>query len=501
MNMKKWLSLLLAALMVMSMASAFAEEDDIPVVDFIQSRGVGSITVNNAINGITYTAYKIFDLNIDTTGNNFAYTLPKTSYWFTPIHDSGYFDLTLVKDSNGTEMYVVVPKDSYDEIAAAALAANLKKYLMDNSTSAPTGSTFTKSNETTEFAGPLGLGYYFVTSSLGSLCALDTNTSDVTITEKNTLPTIDKKVQEDSNQQWDDENTAQIGDTVLFKTTVKAYKGAFGYVLHDKMSEGLTLNPNSIEVKVDETALTVDTDYTVSYTTTDDCDFEITFKQTYLDMITGTSTAPTEITVTYSAILNDKAVISTNANTNMTKLNYGVDSSYSTEWDETKTYTFQFDLVKTDASNKLLNGAKFELYDAKTDGTKIELVEEANGTYHIATASEKTVEDFTSAVIVAGKVTIKGLDANTTYWLEETEAPTGYNMLAERVEVKIENSNLTATMEDDVWQTGGIHVVNQTGTELPSTGGTGTTMLYAVGGVLVLAAFVLIITKRRASEN
>lgn len=501
MNMKKWLSLLLAALMVMSLATAVAEEDDLPVVNFIQPREVGSITVNNAINGVTYTAYKIFDLNIDTSGNNFAYTLPKDSYWYTPIDNSGYFTLTLVKDGNGNEMYVVEPNANYNDAAAAALAASLKKYLDETPTGAPTGTTFTSAEGSALLAAPLGLGYYFVTSSMGSLCALDTNYPDVTITEKNPEPTVEKEVKEDSTEQWGDENTAQIGDTVEFKTTIKAYKGAVGYVLHDTMSEGLTLNQDSIKVTVGNTELTKDTDYTVSFGNADDCDFEITFKQTYLDTITGTADAATEIVVTYSAILNDKAVISTDANTNKTKLDCGVDSDYSTEWDETKTYTFQFDLVKTDGDNKLLNGAKFELYDAKTGGNKIALVKESDGVYRVATAAEKSAEGFTSAVIEAGNVTIKGLDANTTYWLEEIEAPAGYNMLSERVEVTIENSNLDATMLENVWQSGGIHVVNKTGSELPSTGGMGTTVLYAVGGVLVLAAFVLIVTKRRASEN
>lgn len=502
MNMKKWLSLLLAALMVLSLGTAVAEENDIPVVNFIQPREVGSITVTNAVDSVTYTAYKIFDLNIDSTGENFAYTLPKDSYWYTPICNSGYFTLTLVKDSNGKEMYVVEPKESYTDAAAATLAASLKKYLDENPTNTPTGKTFISADGSALLAAPLDLGYYFVTSSMGSLCALDTNYSDVTITEKNPEPTVEKKVQEDSNGFWDDENTAQIGDTVEFKTTIKAYKGAVGYVLHDTMSEGLTLNQDSIKVTVSETELTKNTNYTVTFENTDNCDFEITFKQTYLDTITGTANAATEIVVTYSAILNDKAAISTDANTNKTKLDYGVDSNYSTEWDETKTYTYKFDLVKTDKGNGILNGAEFKLYGSKTGNDEIALVKEDDGSYRIATNEEKAANDFTSAFIEAGNVTIKGLDADTTYWLEETKAPDGFNMLAARVEVKMEQVNRTATInQDKVYVNGGVQVVNQTGSELPSTGGMGTTILYAVGGVLVLAAFVLIVTKRRASEN
>ena len=162
-----------------------------------------------------------------------------------------------------------------------------------------------------------------------------------------------------------------------------------------------------------------------------------------------------------------------------------------------------FDIIKTDSSMKVLNGAKFELYDAQTAGNKIDLVKVSDGVYRVATATEKNAEGFTSAVIEAGKATVKGLDANTTYWLEETEAPAGYNKLAGRVEVKIENSNLTTNMTGDTWATdnGGVQITNKTGTELPSTGGMGTTLFYTLGSILVLGAGILLVTKKRMSEK
>ena len=139
------------------------------------------------------------------------------------------------------------------------------------------------------------------------------------------------------------------------------------------------------------------------------------------------------------------------------------------------------------------------------EGKKIALVEEPDGVYRVATADEKNDKDFKSAVIEAGRATVKGLDANTTYWLEETEAPAGYNKLSGRVEVKIEDSNLTTTMDkdDNTWGSGdgGVHITNNTGAELPSTGGMGTTIFYIIGSVLVLAAVVLLIVRKRMSDR
>lgn len=339
----------------------------------------------------------------------------------------------------------------------------------------------------------LKLGYYLVDTSLGSLCALDTTNPNVTMEEKNEAPTIEKKVQEDSTSAWGDQNDADIGQTVNFKTTVHAKKGAQNYVVHDQMEAGLTLDETSIKIEGVDTG-----NYTVvTEGLSDGCTFEIKFEQSYLDTIT----ADTDIVITYSAVLNKDAKISTDSNNNKTKLDYGDNSS--TEWDETKTYTFKFDIIKTDSNKKVLNGAKFELYDDKTGGNKIALVKESEGNYRVATATEKAADGFTSAVIEAGKVTVKGLDGNTTYYLEEIEAPAGYNKLAGRVAVEIKQENLSTTMTGDTWAegNGGVQITNNSGTELPSTGGIGTTIFYVLGSALVLAAVVLLVTKKRMSAE
>lgn len=480
---RKIASLLLALVMVFALATtAFAEGE------------TGSITINDAVVGQTYNIYQILDLESYNASVN-AYSYKATTAWNTFINSDAIKGIYVEVDAQG----YVTWKEGAD---AAAFAKAAQKYAKDNSIA--NQDSVTATTTTVSFAG-LDLGYYLVDSTLGTLCSLDTTNPNVVMEEKNEVPTPDKTVKEDSTGEYGDSNTAQIGDTVEFKTTIHAKKGAQNYKLHDQMEAGLTLNKDSIVVKVGETALTVGTHYTVAFDVTckdaqgnvATCDFEVSFAQSYLDTIT----ADTDIVVTYTAVLNENAEIANATNDNDTVLDYG-DKSRS-EWDKTTTKTFSFDIVKTDSNMKLLNGAKFELYDAQTAGNKIALVKVSNGVYRIATAAEKNAESFSSAVIEAGRATVMGMDANTTYWLEETEAPAGYNRLAGRVAVAIKNANLSTTMEGDTWVqgNGGVQITNKAGTELPSTGGIGTTIFYVMGSILVLGAAVLLVTKKRMAMN
>lgn len=480
MNMtRKFASLLLAMILVLCAVTPAMADQGV-------NNDSGKVTIENAVVGQTYTIYQLLVLESYNTESK-AYSYKATEKWKDFIASAAIQKVYLNTDEDGYVTWV----DKADPAEFAKLA---QKYAKDHNI----GNQGSKEATTTtvEFTG-LNLGYYLVDSTLGILCSLDTTEPSVTIKEKNEVPSVDKQVQEDSNKEWGKENTAQIGDTVNFKTTVSAKPGAQGYVLHDKMSEGLTLNQDSIAIE----GLTKGTDYTVSFENDDQCTFEITFAQTYLDTITTSK----DLVVNYSAILNEKAVVSPAVNPNATYLEYGEalegKDKFKTPESETKTLTYEFDIVKTDSQNKVLNGAEFELYDAKTGGEKIALVKEKDGVYRVATTAEKSEEGFQSAKIEVGQALVKGLDADTTYWLEETKAPEGYNKLPERVEVKVEKANLKAEVSGGMWIKDGVHIVNQTGTELPSTGGMGTTLFYVVGGVLVVAAFVLLVTKRRVGAE
>lgn len=469
----------------------------------INSNTTGKITVDNAVDGQTYTIYQILQLesyDTDAEGGEGAYSYKATDAWKNFVTQEGVKDTYLITDDNG---YVRWNSETTGtEAQFAELAKAYAATLEENEGSAQA------ENGTVEFTN-LNLGYYLVDSTLGALASLDTTDNEVTIKEKNAGPTVEKEVKE--GESWGESNTASIGDTVEFMATINVIDGQpKDYVMHDTMTDGLTFNPNSVKVFLNSSTEALDSSkYTVSTSVTHEGNPSVTHT---FDLAFGENVLkPNDVVVvTYSATLNDKAVIYTNSNNNTVKLSYKDtnNETHNTEEDTTKTYTFSFDLVKTNESNVVIDGAQFELYDAKTDGNKIALVNAGDGVYRVATEDEKSASGFTSAVIDAGKVTIKGLDAGT-YYLQETKAPEGFNILNGRVAVTITNANLDATTttsgEGDAatitWTSGGAHVVNKTGAELPSTGGMGTTIFYAVGSILLVGAGVLLVTKKRMSSK
>ena len=475
-HVKKLLGLLLALTLSLTLClPAFAKGTN---------NDGGSITINNAVEGHTYKAYQIFVLeSYDETKGAFAYTAnSKWSDWLKT--QTQYVTI----DAQG---YVTwVPNADAAAFAKAALAHAEKRSIKEDASK-------TADSTTVSFTG-LNLGYYLVDTTLGTLCSLDTTIPNVTMEEKNDVPEVKKEVQEDSTGDWGDKNTAEIGDTVEFQTTISAKEGAEKFILHDEMSEGLTLNPSSITV-AKPTGLIKGQDansgdyHVVTTGLTDDCTFEVHFHQSYLDSIK----TPTDIVVTYNAVLNEKAVVSTDDNPNETKLEYGNATNPEDKFtppDITKTYTFKVDVVKTDNEKKVLDGVQFKLYDAKTGGNEIALVKVSDGVYRLAKDGETGVEYITT---VNGQLEIKGFDANTNYYLEETKAPDGYHKLGERVEIAVKEANIEASVSNDTWQSGGVHVVNKPGKALPYTGGMGTALFYIGGGVLVVGAAALFVLKKR----
>ena len=472
--LKKYFGMLLAMIMVLSMSTvAFAAHGT--------NDDSGSITINDAVEGHTYNAYQVLVLESYNTDAG-AYSYKANTAWENWLkRQTQYVSI----DAQG---YVTWVKDADPAAFAKAALAHAEENKIT-----PTDAK-TADSTTVAFTG-LNLGYYLVDTTLGTLCSLDTTIPNVTMNEKNEVPSQKKEVQEDSDGSWGDENTAEIGDTVNYRTTINAKPGAKKYILHDVMSAGLTLKPESITV-AEPTGVTKGPDansgdyHVVTTGLSDGCTFEVVFHQSYLDTIT----ANTDIVVTYSAVVNEKAEIYDASNPNKTTLKYGEDSKFETFPSETKTYTFKVDVVKTDDKNKVLDDAQFKLYDAKTGGNEIALVEVSDGVYRLAKDGETGVDYITT---VKGQLEIKGFDANTNYYLEETKAPDGYNKLAERVEIAVKEANLEASVSNDTWQSGGVHIVNKAGDLLPTTGGMGTTILYIIGGVLVVAAGSMLVIRRK----
>lgn len=479
--MKKLMAALLAVAMVCAMAiPAWAAGGT--------TAGTGSITIDKAVSGETYTIYKMFDLNsYDPTAGTYSYTVVSAWEDFFKDGAAGNSYITL---ENGHPTWVKGAQAA--DFAKAALA-----YATEKNITATKKETAT--SNTVSFTG-LDLGYYLVDTSLGALCGLDTTKPDATINEKNEVPDIDKKVA-DSEGNWVTENTAKIGDTVNYKVTITVQTANNRYVLHDTMSEGLTFNKDSVKVTVG-TEEVATTNYDVVTTGIGTETFNVKFKDEYI----ATLAAGTKIEVTYSAVVNAKAKVDSDKNTNEAHLVYG--NKHETEKHETKTYLYEFDLIKFSGSTKkLLGGAQFKLYDAETGGNEIKLVKNEDDTYRVATATETPVAYIET---VAGKtVKISGLDKKV-YYLEETVPPAGYNGLTQRVKVDLSTGSkkVTAGYFNDVTydeslasSIGGVAVVNNAGTTLPGTGGIGTTIFYVVGGGLMVAAAILLITKKRMENR
>ena len=483
--MKKAMKKLMAALLAVAMVCAMA----IPAwAAGGTTAGTGSITIDKAVSGETYTIYKMFDLNsYDPTAGTYSYTVVSAWEDFFKDGAAGNSYITL---ENGHPTWVKGAQAA--DFAKAALA-----YATEKNITATKKETAT--SNTVSFTG-LDLGYYLVDTSLGALCGLDTTKPDATINEKNEVPDIDKKVA-DSEGNWVTENTAKIGDTVNYKVTITVQTANNRYVLHDTMSEGLTFNKDSVKVTVG-TEEVATTNYDVVTTGIGTETFNVKFKDEYI----ATLAAGTKIEVTYSAVVNAKAKVDSDKNTNEAHLVYG--NKHENEKHETKTYLYEFDLIKFSGSTKkLLGGAQFKLYDAETGGNEIKLVKNEDDTYRVATATETPVAYIET---VAGKtVKISGLDKKV-YYLEETVPPAGYNGLTQRVKVDLSTGSKKVTAgyfndgtydESLASSIGGVAVVNNAGTTLPGTGGIGTTIFYVIGGGLMAAAAILLITKKRMENH
>lgn len=504
--MKKVIKKLLAALLAVAMLCAMA----VPAFAASSSND-GKITINNAVSGQTYTIYRILELEYDQTNNAYRYTAVAAWNAFINTRSS---DLK-VDNATGTVTWVNSDKNN-NSSAIQNFADAAGKWASDN-TIANDGSQ--KASGSTVTFTDLPLGWYLVVSSLsnGAICSIGTTDKEVTINEKNGAPTVDKEVLEDSTNTYGKGNDADVGDTVTFRATIKVTDGdPKNYVLHDKMSDGLTFKGITSVTRTNAGTSTSDTlnentHYTLKQgagvTVDPNCTFELAFKENVLK--------PNDVVVVeYTAVINEKAVIGSTGNPNEATLEYK-DGTRGTS-SSTKTYTWKIDIYKyfqdSAGTKKPLKDATFVLYRqnssntpeyAKISADKIEWGTEKEQATPLTSDKE-------------GKIAISRLDADT-YYLEETKAPTGYNPLTSPIEIKIEHSTMNETSasatitykqqgtEDSATNITStenrVEVENKTGTTLPSTGGMGTTLFYVVGGGLMVAAIVLLVTKKRMENK
>lgn len=406
------------------------------------------------------------------------------------------------------QLAAVAGKSDEDKLAVIEQYANLSENGMDT----------VSASKSIQVAA----GYYLfkdTTTGISGNTYIAEVVGNVSIKAKNShVPGFEKKLKDKNDTTendfggWQDVADHDIGDEIPFKLegTVPADYDAeytsYYFAFHDEEEAGLTFNPKSVKVSVDDTEIT--TGFEVKNSTNDGCSFEVVFSN--LKDIKAVHAGST-IRVEYTSTLNENAVIGGNGNLNRAKLQYSnnprnVESKGETVWDNVVVFTYQVVVNKYADSvgeNNKLKGAEFTLTKKLKDGT---------------------TKDITVAKSQDGvRFTFKGLD-DGEYTLTETVTPEGYNTIepitfnvSANHEINWDGTgNRSALLESLTGNkgtgeitftsdkgTGALttDIINKSGTVLPSTGGMGTTVFYVVGGGLMAVAVVLLVTKKRMENK
>ncbi len=497
-KLKKLAAVLLAAAMALTIsAPAWATESE----ETTETPEAGTITINNAAEGKDYAVYKIFDLTYYADKNAYTYSITSDSKWFGFVSNEGDGSsfVTLTEDSTVGEgedavtTYFVTwdkNKDPNDNSAAAKEFADLAAAYAKKTSNRINADDEKEADAsgTVEFTG-LALGYYLVTSTQGTLVMLDTNAPDVVIFDKNTNSVLTKTV---------DGVVFDIGEDIPFTLKLDitdADAEEKTYTIHDQMGVSLKLvldAEHSITVKKngEDMAPAADT-YTlyIKEENSEDmdhnsCAFEIHFKE-------GALSQDDVITVSYTGRF-DKTISNPISATADPKRNENKAWLNDQPPVRVTVYTANILINKIikDTTTPLA-GAEFVLKNENGKYCKINEDESISW--------EENIEDATRVVTGEdGSASFKGLGAGT-YYLEETVAPDGYNKLNNDVTIVIPN---TRNPQSPYTVSGAVisyteKVENSKGVELPSTGGMGTTLMIALGSVLLIATGILLVTKRR----
>ena len=522
--MKKAMKKLMAALLAVAMVCAMA----IPA----WADGGTTYTITAPNNGHIYEIYQIFTgtPSTDTTGKTTLSDIKWGKNAASPYNEGDAVPeavLTALASASGETNILNKVKTYVDLFDIPAFTASY-----GDSASVPAG-------------------YYLIKDEDNA--AVDSHTlylvevidQDITIRPKTDVPTVEKKVLENTKYQQDDDfgtgynDTADyhIGDMVPFKLIgripdMDRYQ-TYKYIFHDTLCKAFDAPDESvIKVYLSNSKATLDTDITssskISVSTDSDGETTITVSFDNLKSVTGVA-KDKYIVVSYSARLNEKASIGhgTPGNTNEVYLEYSNNpNGTGTGWtpvDKVIVFTYKLDVTKVDGqdASKKLENAKFKLLNsdqtayAKVDSNSkfIEWTDEANATELVSDEN--------------GLFKVIGLD-DGIYFLKETLAPSGYNTLAEPIKLVIsadtsngqngfgavtELKTIHVTVGSDPAASGAttagdpatgtvnITVKNNQGTTLPGTGGIGTTIFYVIGGGLMVAAGVLLITKKRMENR
>lgn len=494
---KKLATLILTALLVLSILpmNVFAAQRK------VTASSTASITINNAVENDVLSAYKVVDITYNATENTLSHT------WNSYFAD--YF--------NGTTTYNNTPY-TVDQFAALTNdSADLKKLLaglpsyIANRTIAPVDTQTVDADKTATFAD-LAMGEYFIRpTSTASVYQLMLQKVEPTVAEvdgKQTYViddvTFSAKHKEVSVDKAADKTSVTKNEKVTYTITAEIPTYATGAVdksfyVSDLLPDGLTIDTDSIKVQINATDVDA-SNYTLDKTATDDYTFKLSVDT---DKYAGiwSANGGKQLVITYTATLNKNNTTAVNVKeTNTVTFDYSfypyVENSHKQKTDtvDVTTFAIKIDKFVKDQETDKLAGAKFDLYRTATQA-------------EIDAGSAVTIPHTTIKGILLesglttdanGAATFEKYEANGTnydYYLVETQAPSGYNLLDDAVKVNFTDS--------DVATTEGIYTVkvpNSSGIKLPITGGTGTVIFTVIGIVLMVGAVILLVVSRKKSK-
>lgn len=424
----------------------------------------------------TYKIYKVFDATVNATDpTKVSYTLCDGDELSEAMIAAGF---TMVGSN--------VTGPSGDELTETAIAA-IKAYVTESDLA---DTVISEVGDTSVTSSALPYGYYYITTTSGTVVTIDSNNGNPTVADKNVIPSVVKS----AGTAYDAESLkaiAAVGTDQPYTAVIKKTKGAYNVVFTDTMTNQ-TYN-GDLKVTVGENEVAAGTT-TFSITgAAGDSTFTVTFVDSYIAGLTD----GTEITLNYSGKITSDA-LSVDPATNKATLSSG--NGNTVESEEIDVYNAKLTVTKQDGEQNPLQGAGF-------------VVKNEAGKYYCLAADKKSItwytltEDETLAqAIAAGKVTeyTSGSDGAVTaftglgvgkYTLVESTTPEGYNT-ADDTPFEIKDKDYTAS---NLVQT--ATVVNNPGAELPSTGGIGTTIFYLLGALLVIGCGIVLVARRRMAAK
>ena len=473
--MKKVLSLLIVVILVLGMSTMAFASGSAPTTGTITITPPTGIDPTGAN---SYKIYKVFDATVNATDNTKVnYTLCSGDSLSAAMTAAGFFIDdggnvhygTFTESATGSYMVggkkgTITENTTLTDAAIAAIGAYVTESdLVDTATS--TGSAAATSN-------PLPFGFYYITTTTGTVVTIDSNNNNPTVEDKNTVPSVDKTITGASSYDTDGKKAlAQVGTEVEYTAEITVGKGQLNYKFEDTLGTGVEYVANSLSV----TGMTAGTDYTLAVSGQN---ITVTFENDSIkDLAEGA-----KITVTYKAKVTSDALQDSPAE-NTATISYGHNSQYTSEPSKADVYNAKFEITKKDGAGAALAGAGFVIKNSdnkyyKLDNGAVTWVDSIDAADEHTSGSDGKVPAFT------------GL-ANGTYTVIEKTTPTGYNTAADSTFTIAEHDYTAANLKQEA------DVVNNAGSELPSTGGIGTTLFYVIGAILVLGAGVVLVTRRK----